>query len=156
METTNEKRVLSVQEFKALPQRERDAIVAEAMGYVWRRGVIGNCRGLVPPDSEEARELPDPEGAVPVAIDYTRFVPRFTTDLNAAWQVVDRIKATPRPEAALPQARITVTVTDTADFAACGIEMWRGEYCYRQDETVPLAICIAFLLALGALSSGGE
>lgn len=159
METTNEKRILSVKDFLTLPSREQDALVAEhVMDYEWRRTLAG-CKVLVPssgPDAEWGRNWTDPpHGDEHVCRDGLRMVPKYSTDIAQAWQVVDHIRVMPKPANTLEQARIAVTVTETVECAACRMDMWFDTY-YYQAPTAPLSICAAALLALCALSTGGE
>lgn len=151
---------MAVKEFLALPDRERDAVVAEkAMGcqvygsYADRHTAmverVHHFPDVTWSDGDESFHL---NGFRP-GVMYTDWSP--TKDMFAAWQVVAHVKATPKPVNALEHARILVTVTETVDHSACSVEMWFNTYYHREGpDKAPLAICIAALLAVGALVEG--
>jgi len=74
--------------------RELDAQVAEAMGYVWIR--LNPCherknpvRALYAPDTWEAENCVKANGDEEMAYGWLSRVPHYSTNLAAAWQVVE-------------------------------------------------------------------
>ena len=73
-------------DYRALPAgRELDALVAErVMGFRWYVSSSSGCRGIFRPDDR-------PSWFTTLATDHDWQVPHYSTDIAAAWGVVDAI-----------------------------------------------------------------
>ena len=122
--------------------RELDALIAEkVMGFVWRRGWGGPWKMLVSPT--DAEDCPPIQGDEGIAADYARFVPRYSTDLAAAWLVVEKL--TPR----------FYVCVERVHRSGDAWNAWVGRSNVAASSA-PLAICRAALaaLSLGDTSDG--
>jgi len=142
-----------------MTDREMDALVAEKiMGWVWLRHIVRPSSGQgyewmrslfipdhkVEPFEEGTGELGNvpSHGEEPVAI---MNAPHYSTDLNAAWQVVEKMQ----------------TLSWTFTVSGLRAHIWKAEFMKRtgnvmQDllssdsaDTAPRAICLAALHAVG-------
>lgn len=134
------------------PGRELDALVAEkVMGYRREKappdanGENGGTDVLVPPDYEVASWAYPPLGGIAL----TYFVPRFSTDLTAAWRIVNKLTTTTKQ-----WFRINVFSTGcTATFEVIGAGDRDFEVSAESFE-VPHAICLAALKAAEKVNGG--
>jgi hypothetical protein len=111
--------------------RRLDALVAEkVMGWrliLWEANIL-------PPDADM------PHGIPPVG--HGTWVPRYSTNIAAAWQIVDRLLA--------QDYGVTMTMDDPHNIC---VEVWGGllgltEERGATDRSAPLAICRAALATL--------
>lgn len=138
------------EEIMALSGRELDAAVAEhVMG--WRP------RWVEEPPYWMAWEVELPNGdmlygtivpkAVPQPVWYDDRdgvrCPRFSTDIAAAWEVAERLT-----EFEIDDLDLTVEVGNVMEGWACWVYSGCEEVAEAREETAPLAICRAALLAV--------
>lgn len=113
-------------EFLALPPRERDARVAENV-MVWHR---------------EHAECGLPPGEY--GSDNIRGFPHYSTEISAAWEVVEKFN------------RIVITKLDMPERYLAEIVFYFGMGNFEEHKaeasTAPLAICLAALKAVGAIT----
>jgi hypothetical protein len=124
--------------------RELDALVAEkVMGVVWRKvGVNGVVKATLDPlgyysQHEECR--PD----FPRWSDYCRDVPAYSTDIAAAWQVVEHMATNHYRWWEMARRPFKDGLGALVNFTGDP-----KDSCVA--PTVPLAICLAALKAVGA------
>lgn len=119
--------------------RELDALVAEkVMGWCWIENDVGQ-ESLQPPIEEYAylsRNHPvfwaDDKG-------YTEIMPKYSTNIADAWQVVEKLRETHWIQVEVG----TLNICDIGEY---------GKGCSTIQEvadTIPLAICLAALKAVG-------
>lgn len=70
-------------------------------------------------------------------------LPKFSTDIAAAWEVVERLA-----EFEINDIEVTVEIRNVAEGWACWIHSGCEEIAEAREETAPLAICRAALLAM--------
>jgi len=121
--------------------REMDVAIAEqSMGYRWERpSYLQNSDLFVAPNTDEVGYRY--EGRAPV---YYEGLPHYSTDIAAAWQVVESLRA----------MGFVVLISSPRPVHAWGVEAWHldVEHDRRRGEayadTAPLAICRAALKAV--------
>lgn len=124
------------------PGRELDALVAEkVMGCTLERRKIGTVAGWeIDPHCRcpgQPHEFSDR--------DYeTVELKRYSTDIAAAWEVVEKISVKNGTVLVIPERNI-VAIDDDLAFAYDQGWLWHVE-----GESIPHAICLAALRAVGA------
>lgn len=132
--------------------RELDALVAEKMmGYVWRKSNRSGKRCICRPD-----RCPDwfdspADGTEPLVSDWDSypFTPAYSTDIAAAWEVVERLLVR-RMYPDLVSSNYPVVWTcevDSYSDPEAATDPWPVKSC---ADTAPLAICRAALQAVRA------
>lgn len=133
-ETTNHKPVTA--------GRELDALVAEkVMGWhdLWTGKVYGNLLGYLPSYKlREGTAADDPKNC-PQAMD----VPRFSSHLEAAWQVVEKLRQEHGED-----FDFALTTNEPSTQWCCWILLGENNGAERQAPTAPLSICRAALAAI--------
>lgn len=126
----------AVTDFRTLPAgRDLDAIVAErVMGFRWYVSSSSGNRGIFEPDRRPSWFTKPANGDEPLATDHDWQVPKYSTDVAAAFAVVD---------AAVLTCRILLDGRATVEFVEAALpepRSWRAT-----GETVALAISRAAL-----------
>ena len=138
--------------------RELDARVAErVLGYEWRRGTRRGeppIKWLLSPEQREYFTFGNdaPQGDEHVAGDYDRHVPRLSTDIAAAFLVVEKMRADGW------RFSLDDSGSDGQTWEAWFCRDWSGESwavaVYEERATMEHAICLAALQAVAALHEG--
>lgn len=110
--------------------REMDALIAEK--------VIGWTRKYVSEHDTQVWDSPNESVYLENAI------PHYSTDISAAWEVVEKMLEFEKDVAGHDQ----VIITRTDDCLKWYIEFRKPSWEYAEAEALPLAICRAALLAL--------
>lgn len=133
--------------------KDIDREVAEkVMGWKWYTALRKSY--LVPPfaheyfDSLPSHWTPEKAGVVSsIEVHYSKYghmaIQRFSTDIAAAWQVVEKMLADDALVALLPQPPITLA--DEPDEPWCCVVRAGGGQKRVYAATAPLAICLAAL-----------
>ena len=141
-------------EFLALEPRERDALVAtEVMGWheypahLW--GELWQDGWPFHRPCEQCHEVWVEKKEEPAA-PCKPYISRYTTDISAAWQVVEKITGTIQPDGAKREVEIS---SDCGHWRCdIAIEGWAlPPDIMAEADTAPLAICIAALKAKGEI-----
>lgn len=112
-----------IAKWNSMQLRERDAWVAEKV------------MGLELSDNMLAAY---PKYRLPDYPDYFRDVPNYSTDISAAWEVLEHVKCD------------DYSVGGSAELAEHYVEFQQeGNYSQAHAKTVPEAICLAALIAQG-------
>lgn len=116
--------------------RELDILVAEkVMGWFWENEI------LVSPIGDEKRQ----QGGVYInGIPHS--LPNYSTNIADAWQVVKRMK----------RKKYKVEIIETPVKSFCSISDSNYEIAESEAETVPHAICLAALDAMGGGDHGSS
>ena len=122
--------------------RELDAEVAEKVfGYVWRKSRSTGRRCIYAPGVVPEHMVQLADGTEPLVEDWQRhmWMPRYSTEIAAAWTVVEA-----------PVAKgFKVNVMNRASGWACHVVANPGQQTervvYEHHDTAPLAICLAAL-----------
>ena len=74
--------------------RALDALVAErVMGFIWRVSKVSGRRCLISPDYCPAWFVDVANGSEPLADQWDTRLPNYSTDIAAAWQVVEKLRS---------------------------------------------------------------
>lgn len=126
--------------------RELNAEIAVTMfGWEWRRSAVTGCRCVYAPNRAPSwmRETADLTEPLVVDWDYGEWTPRYSTDIAAAWLVVERMFA-------LGYNADVFTSTDGygCDFTQYAHDTRFSARVDPREGGVPLAICLAALKAM--------
>lgn len=150
--------MLTTDEIMAMPAgRELDALVAQLMGWRWWHkedyALLVNGEDNWPANTHFS--LQEGKGQA-TGLD-TGNVPHYSTDISAAWQVIERLKERGHT-VAIAVGRTQLWHDHTQEIAV-GVDLEISGYdgsleagIVMQADTLPLAICRAALAATG----GGE
>lgn len=127
--------------------RRIDALVAEAMGWVWQITADdyheGPVRWLVPPDSPRIG-LVEASGNEPLSDGWAYGLPHYTADIAAAMDAEEWL-STKRPEHLWDYARALEEIClNVTGFYYCDEHRW-----WLLAHATPLQRCLAFLKAMG-------
>lgn len=131
------------------PGRELDALIAEhVMGFRREKapkdyyGEHGGTDVLVPLDVDHQNWHYPPKGRIPL----TFFVPDYSTELTAAWQVWEKMRTWRTPS---PMPAVVALKTPAESGAAFVCAVMTDSMYYGHADTAPHAICLAALEAVG-------
>lgn len=129
--------------------RELDALVAEKVtGYAWERDGDDYALMRVPGTNQCAMEINRGER-------YYALLPRFSTDIAAAWEVVDAMRQRGFAFKMFRADSTDDSAKTWAAFAPSGSDIVDETYAEAPDDTAPLAICRAALAAVGEAPENG-
>lgn len=130
--------------------REMDALVAEFIFYwIWIPSPLNTEQKIIVPTDKSKSDIIIPDSSAWWwGEDIRALVPYYSTDIAAAWQVVEKMS---RPDWAWIIESFNLANEDKPRWFACFWGDIDGELCSdasAEADTAPLAICRAALLAI--------
>lgn len=119
------------------PGKLLNALVAEAMGWYMSENLNNGWRTVTRPDGTKCEEFKSRMYSHEEV--YARFIPDFSGDISAAWQIVEFME---------PAHRVHISTYDEGLKYGCRFEN-SAMHEYSLGKTAPEAICKALLMARG-------
>jgi ABA sandwich protein len=119
-------------------ERALDALVAERIfGWRWMRSSVSGRQAIFPMDQHPEWFTAPASRVEGLANDWDCRLPHYSTDMAAAWLVVEKLKKA--------ECRVIIRATPNDCGYDCEIEKSKSDWWSIGQESAPIAICQAAL-----------